>query len=53
MTDDKPKRPLPSLDFVKPVGHSGPHLPVRNPAVTQSMDENDPTAIPTEHLDEH
>jgi hypothetical protein len=46
------KRPLPSLDFVKPVGHDGEHLPVRNPAV-QSMDEGDPAPNPPAHLDEH
>jgi len=43
------KRPLPSLDFVKPVGHDGEHLPVRNPAVVH-MDE---TAEPPAHMDEH
>ena len=43
MSNDKadatfhPDKPLPSLDFVKPVGHEGEHLPVRNPAVVPDL----------------
>jgi hypothetical protein len=27
--------PLPSLDFLKPVGHDWPHHPIRNPDVEE------------------
>jgi len=47
------KRPLPSLDFVKPVGHDGPHHPVRNPAVAHMDAESDDAPAPPAHLDEH
>jgi hypothetical protein len=45
------RQDLPSLDFVKPVGHDGEHHPVRNPAV-QSMTPEDAPA-PHSHMDEH
>lgn len=33
-------QPLPSLDFVKPVGHEGEHFAVRNPDVVASEDDD-------------
>lgn len=43
-------RTLPSLDFVKPVGHDGHHHPVLNPV--QHLEPAD-APVPHAHMDEH